>query len=314
MAKSGHAPSLRLYASRHPDAELSACCDIDAEKTSYFRREFGFLREYSDYMEMLREERPDAALVLMPVALTAKVSMDVIRTGTNVMLEKPPGIHADETRAIHECALAHGVHARVAFNRRYMPLVRALREEIAACGEMPVYADCRFVRVGRTDADFCTTAIHAIDSIRCILNSDYRVASFTYQNFPYKNDRTGTNYYITADFESGAAAHISFLTCGGCVAERITVSCKDYTFFLELPVWMGLDMPGRLVCTHGGQAYKTLIGEHDTMFESSGFYDESASFFDLIRAGAAPASDVSSGIQSVEIADCMRRREKIYMR
>jgi len=314
MAKSGHAPSLRLYASRHPDVELSACCDPVSEKTAFFCREFGFLREYADYMEMLRTERPDAVLVLTPVALTARVSMDVIRTGTNVMLEKPPGIHAEETRAIHECALKHGVHARTAFNRRYMPLLRALCAELAACGEMPLFADCQFVRIRRTDADFCTTAIHAIDCIRYILQSDYREASFDYVDFDYKNGRRGTNYRINARFDSGAAANISFLPCGGCVTERITLSCTDYTFFLELPVWSGLDMPGRLVCTSAGEVYKTVVGEYETMFESSGFYDESAGFLDAIRRGDAPVSDVITGVQAVEIADCMRRRAPVYRR
>jgi len=312
MAKSGHAPSMRLYASRHPDVELSACCDPVSEKTAFFCREFGFLREYADYMEMLRTERPDAVLVLTPVALTARVSMDVIRTGTNVMLEKPPGIHAEETRAIHECALKHGVHARTAFNRRYMPLLRALCAELAACGEMPLFADCQFVRIRRTDADFCTTAIHAIDSVRYILEQDYSEARFDYQDYAYKNDRQGTNFHIRALYEEGAVSNISFLTSSGCVVERIFVSCTDYAFFLEMPVWNGMDMPGRLVCATAGKAYKEIIGTLDTMYESSGFYGESECFFNEIRAGVAPYSDVAGSAQAVAIADAMRHREKEY--
>ncbi len=314
MAYSGHGPSCRSYAERYPDTELSACCDIRPERTELFCREFGFKRAYSDYREMLEAEKPDAVLVIVPVALTAEVSMDVMNMGYNVILEKPPGVSAEEAMAIHECAVKNGVHARVALNRRYMPLLCALKEEIAACGQKPVFADCQFLRVGRTDADFCTTAIHAIDSVRCILEQDYREARFDYQDFDYKNDRRGINYHIRALYEDGAVANISFLPCSGCVVERIFVSCTDHAFFLELPVWNGMDMPGRLVCTTGGKMYKEIIGTLDTMHESNGFYSESECFFNELRAGAAPRSDVAGTVQAVAIADAMRHRESFYKR
>lgn len=312
MAYSGHGPSCRLYAERYPDTELTACCDLREERVALFQREFGFKRGYSDYHEMLNTEKPDAVLVLTPVHLTAEVSIDVLRMGYNVILEKPPGVSVEEAMAIHNCAVENGVHARVALNRRYMPLLRTLKEEIAACGQKPVFADCQFLRVGRTDADFCTTAIHAIDSVRYILEQDYSEARFDYQDYAYKNDRQGTNFHIRALYEGGAVSNISFLTSSGCVVERIFVSCTDYAFFLEMPVWNGMDMPGRLVCATAGKAYKEIIGTLDTMYESSGFYGESECFFNEIRAGAAPYSDVAGSAQAVAIADAMRHREKEY--
>jgi len=275
-------------------------------------KKFGFRRCYTDYMEMIEKENPDVVMAITPVALTAKIAIDVISTKTNIILEKPPGIHAFETLAIHEAAVSANVHARVAFNRRYMPLVISLIKEIKACGEAPMYADCRFMRVGRTDADFCTTAIHAIDSIRYILGSDYREARFDYRDFEYTPERCGTDYHIRAICDSGAVANISFLTCSGCVSERITVACRDHSFFADLPVWNGIDMPGKLVCAKAGKAYKTIIGEFDTMFESSGFYNESALFFEQIRSGASPHSDVITGVQSTEIADALRSRAAEY--
>ena len=32
MATTGHGPSFQRYAQEHPDVELAACCDLDAEK------------------------------------------------------------------------------------------------------------------------------------------------------------------------------------------------------------------------------------------------------------------------------------------
>ena len=312
MAHSGHGPACKTYAERYADTELSACCDLRPERTEMFCREFGFKRAYSDYREMLETEKPDAVLVIMPVPLTAEVAIDVMERGYNVIMEKPPGVSVEEAMAIHACAVKNGVHARVALNRRYMPLLRALKEEIAACGEKPVFADCQFLRVGRTDADFCTTAIHAIDSVRYILEQDYSEARFDYQEYPYKNDRVGMNFHIRALYEDGAVSNISFLPCSGCVAERIFVSCRDHAFFAELPVWNGMDMPGRVVCTTAGKRYKEIIGTHDTMYESSGFYTENEYFFNEVRAGVPPYSDVAGAAQAVAIADAMRHREREY--
>nr|MBQ4318366.1 Gfo/Idh/MocA family oxidoreductase [Clostridia bacterium] len=312
MAGDGHAPSAKLYAETHPDTELVSCCDIDISKSEAYCKRFGYKRAYSDYSEMIGVEKPDVVQCITPVKLTKKISIDVINTGTNIILEKPPGICSDDTKAIHEAAVRNKVHARVAFNRRHMPLVLELKQAIKECGQPISFVDCQFLRVGRTDDDFCTTAIHAIDSVKNIVGSDYRKVSFDYLDYEYKGDRRGTDYHIRAHFENGAYGNISFLPCSGCVVERIFVSCTDHAFFLELPVWGGLDMPGRLTCTTEGKVYKTVNGMHETIFESNGFYNENASFFDRIRRGQAPFSEVEGGIQSVEIADFMRRRESEY--
>jgi len=313
MAKTGHAPSVKKYAAETPDTVLAACCDVELCKATFFAQEFGFEHAYTDYHEMLAKEKPDVVLVLVPVKFTAMVAMDVMNAGYSVIMEKPPGMNVQETKAIHECAVRNNVHARVAFNRRYMPLVDALVKEIRACGKSINHADCHFIRCARTEADFCTTAIHGIDTMKYIMSCDYRKAQFTYQDYLYQGNSI-CNYYIAAEFENGATANINFIRCGGCVVERLHVSAEDYSFFAELPVWSGMDSPGKITCSHLGEVYKTIIGDKDTMYESSGFYDENASFFDMLRNGAEAFSDVETGIQSVEIADLLRNRVKEYVK
>ena len=45
MATTGHGPSFQRYAQEHPDTELVACCDLDAEKAELYR---GRTREHPD--------------------------------------------------------------------------------------------------------------------------------------------------------------------------------------------------------------------------------------------------------------------------
>ena len=313
MTREGHGSSCAQYAAGHEGVELAACCDINPEAAQNACRAFGFQRAYTDYIEMVEKERPDVVMAITPVTLTAPVSIELLDRKIPVFLEKPPGMDPEQAAAIHEAAIRNNTPARVAFNRRYMPLVQALKEELNRLGQPVLDVDCMFVRSGRTDADFSTTAIHAIDLVSNLVNSDYRQVRFLYQDITVK-EKAVVNTKMLAQMENGATATLTFQPCGGCVVERITVTLSGYTLFLELPVWGGMDAPGRLVCTQGKTVYKTVCGDKDTMHESNGFYNESATFFDALRRGERPVSDVISGAVPVAVCHCMRQRKSEYVK
>lgn len=311
MTRDGHGPSCAQYARTHEDVELVACCDLNPEAAQAACKNFGFQRAYTDYIEMAEQENPDVVLAITPVALTAEVSIELLNRKIPVFLEKPPGTTPEQAMAIHEAAIRNNTPARVAFNRRYMPLVRALKEELAEIGQPVLDVDCMFVRSGRTDADFSTTAIHAIDLVSHLAGSEYETVNFLYQDITFK-EKPVVNTKMSAVMKNGATASLTFQPCGGCVIERVTVTLSGYTLFLELPVWGGMDAPGKLVCTKGKTVYKTICGDRETMHESNGFYDESRLFFDELRTGKRPVSDVITGIPSVAIAHCIRQKKNTY--
>lgn len=317
MTQSGHGPSCKKYADEHENTVLAACCDINPEAAKATCEKFGFKKAYTDYVEMVNEEKPDVVMAITPVSLTKEISTKLLEMKIPVILEKPPGLDSDETVAIHEAAIKNNTPARAAFNRRYTPLVRALKEEMEKTNSEVLDVSCMFVRVGRRDADFSTTAIHGIDTVKFLAGSDYKDVNFRYKDIVYE-DTTVTNIQMSSVMENGATTSATFLPCGGCVVERISVTMTDHTFFLFLPVWGGADAPGKLVCMRGGQEYKTIHGEdlvsEYSLHESNGFYNESASFFDLLRAGERPTSDVITGKSSVEIAHCIRQRKDKYTR
>ena len=317
MTKSGHGPSCKKYAEEHDGVVLAACCDIDIEKAQNACEVFGFQRAYTDYIEMVEKECPDVVLAITPVHLTEQISVALLERRIPVFLEKPPGMDAEQNMRIHEAAIRNNTPARVAFNRRYTPLVQALKEEIKAAGAQLLDINCMFVRVNRKDADFSTTAIHGIDTVKYIADSEYADAKFYYHDICVA-DKKVTNIQMSAVMENGASASLTFLPCGGCVVERITVTLTGYTFFLYLPVWGGADAPGELVCFKEKKVYKRISGDdlvkQYTLHESNGFYAESQVFFDELRAGKRPKSDVISGKSSVEIARCIRTRQNYYSR
>ena len=311
MTQKGHGPSCAKYAAEHDGVVLAACCDINPAMTQKICTEFGFLRAYTDYIEMVECEKPDEVLVVTPDTLTRDVSVALLERKIPVLLEKPPGLNRQQAQAIHDASVKNNTPARVAFNRRYTPLLRALKDEMEQVGEQILDISCMFVRVGRKDPDFSTTAIHGIDTVKFLAGCEYESASFCYQDISFE-EKPVTNISMSAKLENGASASLTFVPCGGCVVERITVNLTGHTFFLQLPVWGGVDAPGRLVCLKNGAVYKTVEGGAYTLHESNGYYDESRMFFDALRAGETVGCDVLSGLSSVEIAHAIRQRKAVY--
>jgi len=317
LSTSAHGPSCRRYADRHPDVELAACCDLDAAKAERYRESFGFGKAYSDFRAMLTAERPDAVCLMAPVSKTRELTCAVLEMGFPLIMEKPPGLNRTECQAMIDAAERAGVPNQVAFNRRYAPLVQALKTRLEASFRPEDIQDLRydFFRINRRDADFATTAIHGIDTVRFLAGAPYRHIRFRYQAMPALGP-TVANIYMECEMASGTMAHINFCPVTGVIIERATVSLFDHTFFLNVPIWQAYDSPGRLLHLEHGAVREDIDGGSlegaSEMYVASGFYGENASFFDDLRAGRRPRGDIRSGLQSVEIADCLRQRATEY--
>jgi hypothetical protein len=96
------------------------------------------------------------------------------------------------------------------------------------------------------------------------------------------------------------------------MVERATVHAHGHTLYLNVPIWNGVDAPGRLWHFVDGALAADLRGDHcgdgTALFELGGFYQETAAFLDDLAAGRAPSPSFSESRQSVEIAQYLRER------
>ena len=317
MSSHGHGPSYKKYASLYKGTVFAACCDIDPEKAAKYKDSFGFQRYYTDMDVMLDTEKPDAVCVIVPEHLTASVSIRVLEKGYPLMMEKPPGLNSEETRKMIAAAEKHNVPTQVAFNRRYMPMVVKLMEMTSLYYNTSGIQNIRydFYRVGRFDDDFAATAIHGIDTARFLARSDYKHISFHYQPLEQFGPNVA-NILMDCEFESGTTAQLSFCPVSGVVVERAVINAYDHTWFMNLPVWNAADFPGKLQHYEKGKLVEDIYGNEICddldMYVTNGFFGENESFFNDIRAGRRPPGDLKSALQSVEIADCIRKRAKEY--
>jgi myo-inositol 2-dehydrogenase/D-chiro-inositol 1-dehydrogenase len=82
--------------------------------------------------EMLDRCPLDGVLIAAPSDLHGQIVAEVAASGLPILCEKPCGVTSAQARASARAAAEAGVALQVAFWRRYVPSLRALRDQIAA--------------------------------------------------------------------------------------------------------------------------------------------------------------------------------------
>ncbi len=312
FAAHAHGPALQLLAHENSDVELVGAADPDGARVREFSAKFGFKNYYTDYREMLERERPDGVVVAVNVAATVQVASDIMRRGYPVLLEKPPGRNLVELKLLQEAAKSNGNRVMVAFNRRYSPVVRAL----LACWKRESNEDiemvrCEFQRYERFDADFATTAIHAIDTTSFLAGAAYREVNFTYHDL-LRDDMTLSMALLTAKFAGTALGVLSIVPSAGEVCERYTLQSRNWTLTAELPVPGTECREGGIRLYRNGHSYgfEPALAGRLQEFEvyRSGCYSENAAFVGYLTHGFPVFDDLAFSLPAVEIAEVLRQR------
>lgn len=313
IANAAHGPALARL-KREGRVELAGCCNRSIAKAVGFKERFGFESAWADHREMLDALHPDAVMILLPVRTIAGVTAEVMRMGYPVIMEKPPGIDTDETDMLVDTAKELGAFNAVLFNRRSMPLLIRLREELGGRHIDSITLEmCRYGRAG--GEDFTTTAIHGIDCVSYLAGQKYNRLDFSYDEHP---KREYTNYHAHGRLENGTYVDMHFMPVAGGVTERLTVYTQDAQYYLHLPVWSGteytegFDHPGRLVGAAGQKTVLDIDGREysgcNDGFVLNGFYDEDRLLLEAIEEGRPSPHEIATGRQSVEIMLAMRKR------
>jgi len=315
IALQQHGPAIKLYEELNPGTIFAACCDVDEEHARNFKETFGLPKYYTNIDQMLDEEQPQAVALTVPTGLTASLSCKILSKGYPLILEKPPGLNRAETLQMVEHA--KGIPNFVAFNRRYMPLVQKAVSLINAWGgaDKITHISYRMIRAGRADADFSTTAIHGIDLVKYIAGADYKGITFTYKEMPQYGESVA-NFHMNCEMENGVNASLDFLPMSGLNTERLEINMHDGLLVLHLPIWAGcFDGFGKLSHYTNNEEVLLIKGEDQCSTDEyvlGGFYHENKIFFDGLKQGETFPSGIMSGLQAVEIADCIRNRRKSY--
>lgn len=115
--------------SRMPDVEVRWACDTDAEVLKRASVSLGIQELSNDYRDFLTHGT-DAVVIATPEAFHAEPTIDFLRSGSDVFVEKPLATSADDARMMAAEAEQTGRLLMPGLNLRYDPRFRMIRDWI----------------------------------------------------------------------------------------------------------------------------------------------------------------------------------------
>lgn len=112
--------------------EIVAVCDVLPEKMEQLLAKHGLekdasIKRYTDYKEMLAAEQPELAAIATESGIHAKIALDCLDAGVNVIIEKPMAMNMADADRIIEKAKATGLKVSACHQNRFNVAVQQTR-------------------------------------------------------------------------------------------------------------------------------------------------------------------------------------------
>ncbi|MFQ3661980.1 MAG: Gfo/Idh/MocA family oxidoreductase [Chloroflexaceae bacterium] len=118
----------RVYASME-GVELAAVSDTDPATATHIGAMYR-CQAYTNYREMLEEERLDLVSIVVPTKHHFEVAREVIDHGVSLLIEKPIAATVMDGEALVEAARRKGVLLTVGHIERFNPAIIALKQQL----------------------------------------------------------------------------------------------------------------------------------------------------------------------------------------
>lgn len=291
----------RVFSSR-PDTTLCAVVGRTYAKTQQRADEFA-TTPYTDIEEMLADQRPDLVAVCLPNEGHFDATLQLVRTGVPLLVEKPLVFELEQADTLLQEAERSGTFFAINFNHRYAEPVLRARAAIDA-GELGdlTFASWRFggeASVGSSPhANLIETQCHGFDMLEhlCgpISSVMAQMTSKTYGDW--------STLAVAVEFSSGA------------VGTMVGSYDSSYAYpDAQLVEINGTSGRAVISDTVRSLSLSTVGDETERRWQAGYFNDEARSFhgtFDrhveavltALRAGAEPPVHARAGRRALELA------------
>jgi len=199
---------------------------------------YGFEYCTTDYRKILKDGEIDAVFIVTRNDLHAKLTIEALKAGKDVFVEKPLAVNINELREVVKVWQEYGGKVMVGFNRRYSSLTKKLKDFFKN-RSLPMVINYR-VNAGRIPKDhwvhdeeqggsmLISECCHFIDFLQYLTNSRpvevYAKAIEPVGNI-YRND----NVQMILTFGDGSIGTITYTTLGddSYSKEMVEVFCDN---------------------------------------------------------------------------------------
>jgi len=197
----------------------------------------------TNYKEILEDEQVDLVLVTTQHNMHANMTIETIKTGKSVFVEKPLALNHQELDEIIELYSINEVNITVGFNRRFAPLAKKMKKVLGNAanpiniiatmnaGFVPkdVWLHDMEIGGGRIIGEAC----HYIDL--CTYLTDSKVISVCMNSMGINPQENTDNASILLKYENGSNAVINYFANGSksYSKERVEVFSQERTLIMD---------------------------------------------------------------------------------
>ncbi|MGD9519736.1 MAG: Gfo/Idh/MocA family protein [Armatimonadota bacterium] len=306
MANSVHYPSLAEF----DDVELVGLCDLVEDKLQATADKFGIERRYTDYRKMVEETGPQAVYVLMPPHQLFDIVVWLLKRKLHVFIEKPPGVSREQTRQMAHWAEEMGCLTMVAFNRRFIPVLRYCRDKVRKEGGYIHQCVATFYKDHRTGGPYydgavdilTSDAIHAVDALRFMAGVEpVKVAS----SVRALGRHFETSFNVLIEFENG---------CVGVLLSNWMTGGRVHTFEMHgFGISAFCDADTQAFFHKDNELNVEVISATDAAgsearHKSYGFFGENRHFIDCIKANQEPETCFTDAVKTMDLVEAIYRQ------
>jgi predicted dehydrogenase len=258
-------PNLARNFAESPEARLVAVSDQRTERLALAQARYPGTEAYSDYRDLLADDRVDAVAVATPVASHFELAAEALRAGRHVLVEKTLTETSEQTERLIEEAERRSRVLMVDHTFVYAPAVRKIRELVqsAALGE-PYYYDSVRVNLGLFQRDvnvMWDLAVHDLSIMDFVLPS--RPVAVSATGMGHVSDTQENVAFLTLFFEQSLIGHIHVNWLAPVKVRRTLIGASQ-----KMVVYDDLDPSEKVkvydrgvsVSLDAEQAYKTRVG------------------------------------------------------
>ncbi len=297
LARWVHLPNLK----KTPGVRLRAIQSSSGSRAKSYAIRFGSEYCTSSYEEILNNPDVNVVVIVSRNQHHASQTLDALRAGKHVFVEKPMALTEDECRNIGRMVEQSGKQVTVGFNRRYAPSYLRLKEQLKK-RTAPAILNCRINSPGISGSYWMADpaiggailgeACHFVDLMYWLLDSE-PVEVFA-ASFPTgMKDPIGQNNLVaTFSFADGSVGSLTYCTVGSRTSggERVEVYAPGLGAHAEN--------------FRESVVRKGMASKRSSWFAEKGYDAQMQAFFSSLRTGKPAEITVRDGIRAT--VGCLR--------